>query len=81
LNQIFIILAVLYYVEACKEFAGPIAATLRLGNTAAFKEKSQQHCFGCLYRLSTTTQNKIYSQLLCGKRDCSRKQFCFVTCL
>ena len=28
----------LYYAEACKEFAGPISATLRQGHTAAYAE-------------------------------------------
>ena len=32
----------LYYAEAWNKFAGPIAATLRLDNTAPFEEKLQQ---------------------------------------
>ena len=32
----------LYYAEACNELAGPISASLRLGNTASCKEMSQQ---------------------------------------
>ena len=30
----------LYYAEACNEFAGPISASLRPGNTAPFEEMS-----------------------------------------
>ena len=32
----------LYYAEACNEFAGPISASLRPGNTAPFEEMSQR---------------------------------------
>ena len=32
----------LYYAEACNEFAGPIFASLRLGNTAPFEEMLQR---------------------------------------
>ena len=32
----------LYYAGASNQFAEPIAATLRLGNTASFKEKLQR---------------------------------------
>ena len=32
----------LYYAEACKAFAGPICASLRLGNTALFEKMSQR---------------------------------------
>ena len=32
----------LYYIKACNEFAGPISASLRLGNTALFKEMLQR---------------------------------------
>ena len=32
----------LYYAEACNEFAGPISASLRSGNTASFEEMSQR---------------------------------------
>ena len=36
----------LYYLEACNEFAGPISKSLRPGNTASFEEMSLrwQHC-------------------------------------
>ena len=34
-------LYLLYYAEACNEFAGPISTSLRLSNTAPFKEMSQ----------------------------------------
>ena len=32
----------LYYTKACNEFAGPISASLRPGNTTSFEEMSQQ---------------------------------------
>ena len=32
----------LYHAEACNEFAGPISASLRTGNTAPFEEMSQR---------------------------------------
>ena len=32
----------LYYAKACNEFAGPIFASLHLGNTAPFEEMLQQ---------------------------------------
>ena len=32
----------LYYAEACNEFAGPISASLRPGNTASFEEMLQR---------------------------------------
>ena len=32
----------LYYVEVCNEFAGPISASLRPGNTAPFEKMSQR---------------------------------------
>ena len=32
----------LYYAEACYEFAGPISASLRPGNTALFEEISHR---------------------------------------
>ena len=38
----FFLLYSLYYAESCNEFAGPISASLRPGNTAPFEEISQQ---------------------------------------
>ena len=35
-------LSSLYYAESCNEFAGPISALLRPGNTVPFEEMSQQ---------------------------------------
>ena len=31
-----------YYAQVCNKFVGPFAATLSLGNTVPFEEKSQQ---------------------------------------
>ena len=33
---------ILRYIEACNELVGPISASLRLGNTASFKEMLQR---------------------------------------
>ena len=38
----FFILCSLYYAVACNEFAGPIFASLRPGNTSSFEEMSQR---------------------------------------
>ena len=35
-------LNLLYYVEGCSEFVGPISSPLRPGNTVPFKEMSQR---------------------------------------
>ena len=40
--SLYLLLYSLYYAEACNKFAGPISASLRLGNTAPFGKMSQR---------------------------------------